>query len=71
MENIYRAEAFSAICSRYFNAAGAARDASLGEAHNPETHLIPNALKAAAGTENDLAIFGTCYPTADGTCIRN
>ena len=71
LENMCRAKAFSAICLRYFNAAGAASDASLGEAHEPETHLIPNALKAAAGTGNDLTIFGNDYPTADGTCIRD
>ena len=62
---------FSAVCLRYFNAAGAASDASLGEAHDPETHLIPTALKAAAGTGKPLTIFGDDYPTADGTCIRD
>ena len=50
LERLSEAEPFGAICLRYFNAAGAANDASLGEAHNPETHLIPNALKAANGS---------------------
>jgi UDP-glucose 4-epimerase len=55
---------------RYFNAAGAASDASLGEAHRVETHLIPLAIAAAlAGTE--VSVFGTDYPTPDGTCIRD
>ena len=71
LENICRTKKFSAICLRYFNAAGAASDASLGEAHTPETHLIPNALKAATGTGDGLTIFGNDYPTADGTCIRD
>ena len=55
---------------RYFNAAGADESGEIGELHNPETHLIPLALQAAnSGLE--LQIFGTDYPTADGTCIRD
>ncbi|MGB2424371.1 MAG: GDP-mannose 4,6-dehydratase, partial [Flavobacteriales bacterium] len=45
--------------------------ANLGEWHEPETHLIPNALRAAAGTGNPLTLFGDDYPTPDGTCIRD
>ncbi len=56
---------------RYFNAAGADPDGELGERHFPETHLIPLALMAAYGTGGPLKIFGTDYPTPDGTCIRD
>ena len=62
---------FSATCLRYFNAAGANNVANLGEWHEPETHLIPNALRAAAGTGNALTLFGDDYPTTDGTCVRD
>ncbi len=57
---------------RYFNAAGADAASDIGEAHNPETHLIPNVLKSAiSGGSNRLKIFGTDYPTPDGTCVRD
>ena len=56
---------------RYFNAAGASPDGEIGEAHDPETHLIPLALDAAAGKGPELTVFGTDYPTPDGTCIRD
>lgn len=56
---------------RYFNAAGADFDGELGEAHNPETHLIPLAIAAALGQRPQLTIFGDDYPTRDGTCIRD
>lgn len=65
------ASPLAAVCLRYFNAAGAAEDASVGEDHDPETHLIPNALKAASGAGQPLTIFGEDYPTPDGTCIRD
>jgi len=54
---------------RYFNAAGATR--TLGEDHDPETHLIPNVLKVALGQREAVPVFGTDYPTPDGTCIRD
>ena len=54
---------------RYFNVAGASGDA--GEDHHPETHLIPLVLQAAAGTREAVSIFGTDYPTPDGTAIRD
>ncbi len=57
------------ISLRYFNAAGAT--ARLGEAHRPETHLIPLLLQAAAGQRGAIEIYGTDYPTPDGTCIRD
>jgi len=56
---------------RYFNACGADPDGQLCERHEPETHLIPRALMAAAGTIKRLSIFGNDYPTPDGTCIRD
>lgn len=56
---------------RYFNAAGASPDGEIGEEHDPETHLIPNALKAAAGIGGRMKLFGTDYATRDGTCIRD
>ncbi len=59
------------ISLRYFNAAGADPEGQLGERHDPETHLIPLALLAAAGRRGALGIFGTDYDTPDGTCIRD
>ncbi len=56
---------------RYFNAAGADASGQIGEDHDPETHLIPLALDAAAGRRHDVKIFGTDYPTPDGTCLRD
>jgi UDP-glucose 4-epimerase len=56
---------------RYFNVAGAAPDGTLGEAHEPESHLIPRILSAAAGRGAGVSIFGTDYPTRDGTCVRD
>jgi UDP-arabinose 4-epimerase len=59
-------------CSlRYFNAAGADPDGETGEAHDPETHLIPNALGAAFGELPALEIYGDAWPTPDGTCVRD
>ncbi|VTS05602.1 UDP-glucose 4-epimerase GalE [Tuwongella immobilis] len=59
------------VILRYFNAAGASRDATLGEDHTPETHLIPLVLQTALGMRSHIDIFGTDYPTPDGTCIRD
>jgi UDP-glucose 4-epimerase len=56
---------------RYFNAAGADPGGTLAERHDPETHLIPLVLQAAAGTRKDIQLFGTDYDTPDGTCIRD
>lgn len=56
---------------RYFNAAGASEDGSIGEAHDPETHLIPLVIDAATGRRGPITIFGTDYPTPDGTCLRD
>ena len=59
------------VIFRYFNVAGADPDAEVGEAHDPETHLVPLILQAVAGARGALSIFGTDYDTADGTCIRD
>ena len=56
---------------RYFNASGAAEDGTIGEDHDPETHLIPLVLQVALGQRESVDIFGTDYPTPDGTCIRD
>ena len=56
---------------RYFNAAGADHSGRIGEDHDPETHLIPLAIKAALGLAPPLTVYGTDYPTPDGTCIRD
>ena len=63
--------AFGFTIFRYFNVAGAAKDGSLGEEHHPETHLIPLVLFAALGQRDAITVFGTDYPTPDGTCIRD
>lgn len=59
------------VALRYFNAAGASPDGEIGESHQPETHLIPNVLRAALGTGPALQVFGDDYPTPDGTCVRD
>ncbi|MBD2519387.1 UDP-glucose 4-epimerase GalE [Nostoc sp. FACHB-973] len=62
---------FKSVRFRYFNAAGANPNGLLGEDHNPETHLIPLVLLTALGKRESISIFGTDYPTEDGTCIRD
>jgi len=59
------------VSFRYFNAAGADESGEIGEVHVPETHLIPSAFQAIHGERPELEIFGTDYPTPDGTCIRD
>ena len=59
------------ISLRYFNACGAHIDGTIGEKHNPETHLIPLILQAASGRRNNFKIYGDDYNTKDGTCIRD
>jgi UDP-glucose-4-epimerase GalE len=56
---------------RYFNAAGADESGEIGELHDPESHLIPSAMQAAIGARSEMEVFGTDYPTPDGTCIRD
>lgn len=62
---------FACALLRYFNVAGAADDGTLGEDHDPETHLIPVILRAALGQREQVTVFGEDYPTPDGTCIRD
>ncbi len=71
LKAIARAHGLSFAAFRYFNAAGAAEDGAIGEDHSPETHLIPLAFDAAAGRRPQIEIFGTDYPTPDGTCLRD
>ena len=59
------------VALRYFNAAGADASGIIGEAHEPETHLIPLAIKAALGRGKPLTVFGDDFPTPDGTCLRD
>ncbi len=59
------------VCFRYFNAAGAHPEGILGEDHDPETHLIPLILQTALGKRAAIHVYGTDYPTPDGTCIRD
>lgn len=56
---------------RYFNVAGAWPDGSLGEAHDPETHIIPRVLRAMSGGQAEFQVYGDDYPTRDGTCVRD
>ncbi|MCL2491783.1 MAG: UDP-glucose 4-epimerase GalE [Coriobacteriia bacterium] len=64
-------ERITSIRFRYFNAAGAMSDTSLGEMHDPETHLIPNILKSIIASEDEFRVFGKDYATVDGTCVRD
>ncbi len=65
-----RIHSISFVSLRYFNASGAALDANMGENHDPETHIIPNAIKAIL-TDTEFSLYGTDYGTPDGTCIRD
>lgn len=67
----HQAYGVKSICLRYFNAAGAHPTLPMGEDHNPETHLIPIVLQVALGQRASVSIYGTDYPTPDGTCIRD
>jgi UDP-glucose 4-epimerase len=71
LRDICTAYNFNATCFRYFNAAGAHNSGEIGEAHDPETHLIPNILKSALSDSNELKVFGDDYGTHDGTCVRD
>ena len=65
------AHGLRSVSLRYFNAAGADPFGEIGEAHNPETHLIPLVLDAALGVRPEIQVFGADYPTVDGTCVRD
>ncbi len=71
LKALAHAHGLSFAAFRYFNAAGAAEDATIGEAHDPESHLIPLAIDAATGRRPPLKVFGQDYPTPDGTCLRD
>ena len=71
LEDFRTAYGLESVSLRYFNAAGADPDCELGEAHDPETHLIPLVLQTALGQRPCVEIFGDDYPTKDGTCIRD
>ncbi len=71
LQDFDTAHGLRSIALRYFNAAGADPDAEIGESHDPETHLIPLILDAAAGRRPAIAIYGDDYDTPDGTCIRD
>ncbi len=66
-----RQKKIRSISLRYFNAAGAALDGKNGEAHHPEIHIIPLAIRTAMGKQKEFYLFGTDYPTKDGSCVRD
>jgi UDP-glucose 4-epimerase len=71
LQDYDRAHGLRSVCLRYFNAAGAHPNGHIGERHEPETHLIPLLLQAAAGRRERVSVFGRDYDTPDGTCIRD
>jgi UDP-glucose 4-epimerase len=71
LEDYARAYGFGYAALRYFNACGAAPEGRIGEDHDPETHAIPLAIEVALGRRERFSVFGTDYPTPDGTCIRD
>ena len=71
IQSYHKAYGLNYVTLRYFNASGADASGEIGEEHDPETHLIPNALKAAAGLGKAMKLFGTDYDTPDGTCVRD
>lgn len=75
MENLFKwtdmAHDIHYVALRYFNVAGAYKTGEIGEDHNPESHLIPRLLKVPLGLKKEAYIYGTDYPTPDGTCIRD
>ena len=71
LSDYHKAYGLNYCCLRYFNAAGADPEGEIGESHNQETHLIPLILAAAAGDREAVKVFGTDYPTRDGSCIRD
>jgi UDP-glucose-4-epimerase GalE len=71
IQSYHKAYGLAYVTLRYFNASGADESGEIGEEHDPETHLIPIALQAAAGKRGPLKLFGTDYDTPDGTCVRD
>ena len=68
---VEKAHGLRFVSLRYFNACGAHVSGMIGEAHNPETHLIPLILQVPNGQREAISVFGTDYPTKDGTCVRD
>jgi UDP-glucose 4-epimerase len=71
LQEAHAANGLQYVSLRYFNAAGAHPSGKIGEWHDPETHLIPLVLQVALGQRQSIAIFGSDYPTEDGTCVRD
>ncbi|MBR3051707.1 MAG: UDP-glucose 4-epimerase GalE, partial [Selenomonadaceae bacterium] len=71
MRRVSAAQGVRYVSLRYFNASGASEDGSIGEDHHPESHLIPLILQVPLGKRDHITIYGTDYPTPDGTCIRD
>lgn len=71
LQDFHRAYDFNFVSLRYFNAAGADPDGRTGEMHLPETHLVPNILMTLLGKKKELEVYGTDFPTPDGTAIRD
>jgi UDP-glucose 4-epimerase len=71
LRNYFAAYSLKSVSLRYFNAAGADPEGRAGEDHDPETHLLPIAFNTALGKRKEFTVYGTDYPTSDGTCIRD
>ena len=71
LKDTAKAEGLAFAAPRYFNVAGCAPDGAIGEDHRPETHIIPVLLQVALGQKTHMDLFGTDYPTKDGTCVRD
>lgn len=71
LKDYAKAYGLDSVSLRYFNAAGADPEAEVGESHDPETHIIPNVLKSLLSDQSALKVFGSDYPTPDGTCVRD
>jgi UDP-glucose 4-epimerase len=71
LKDVALAEGLAFAAPRYFNVCGSALDGSIGEDHRPETHLIPSLLNVALGKRSHMDLYGTDYPTPDGTCVRD
>ncbi len=71
LKDVAKAEGLAFAAPRYFNVAGSALDGAIGEDHRPETHIIPSLLNVALGKRTHMDLYGTDYPTPDGTCVRD
>lgn len=71
LADYWQAYGLPSVCFRYFNAAGADPSGEIGEAHMPETHLIPRILESVLHAGDPVSVFGEDYPTPDGTCVRD